>query len=72
MAPSELLTTAVVAIAFRRPDTTRKVFDVMPRVKPSEGRAMLWKLEIRVIIDSRRNFRGELMRSIKGIFKGGF
>lgn len=32
---------------------------------------MLWKLEIRVIIDSRRNFRGELMRSIKGIFKDG-
>ncbi|MET0113890.1 MAG: hypothetical protein ABWU13_16105, partial [Limnospira maxima] len=35
MAPSELLTTAVVAIAFRHPDTTRKVFDVMPPVQPS-------------------------------------
>ncbi|MEB3886340.1 hypothetical protein [Lyngbya sp. CCY1209] len=72
MTPSESLTTPVVAIAFRRPDMTRRVFDVMRRVKPSEGRAMLWKLEIRVIIDSHRNLRGELMRSIKGIFKDGF
>ncbi|MDT9195257.1 MULTISPECIES: hypothetical protein [unclassified Limnospira] len=35
MAPSELLTTAVVAIAFPYPDTTRKVFDVMWRVQRS-------------------------------------
>ncbi|WP_368663280.1 hypothetical protein [Limnospira fusiformis] len=35
MAPSELLTRAVVAIAFPYPDTTRKVFDVMWRVQPS-------------------------------------
>ncbi|EKD09909.1 hypothetical protein SPLC1_S131460 [Arthrospira platensis C1] len=33
--PSELLTTPVVAIAFRRLDMTRKVFDVMPPVQPS-------------------------------------
>ncbi|MDT9200895.1 hypothetical protein [Limnospira sp. PMC 1042.18] len=36
MAPSELLTTPVVAIAFRRLDMTRRVFDVMRRVQRSQ------------------------------------
>ncbi|MDT9189647.1 MAG: hypothetical protein P5683_20180 [Limnospira sp. PMC 1279.21] len=45
MAPSELLTTAVVAIAFPHPDTTRKVFDVMRRVQPSPQKRDRVKLE---------------------------